>query len=202
MRPEPLTRKQKKVLDTFERFSTERGYRPSVAELADELKLAKSTVHFHLMALARKGYLQHREHGRGVRMLEAPVGESARIPIIGAIAAGKPIEAQEDRREEIAVPRTLARGHALRHPAPERQRAVARQGVHEAHRRITLDAIDQHVGKRVDPGIVECVQPSQGPGRCHHRPRWIARARERQQEWSRQTPPSACNWISSASDRT
>ena len=113
MRPEPLTRKQKKVLDTFERFSTDRGYRPSVAELADELKLAKSTVHFHLMALARKGYLQHREHGRGVRMLEAPIGESARIPILGAIAAGKPIEAIDDRREEVAVPRTMARGQTF-----------------------------------------------------------------------------------------
>src|SRR6185295_3379654 len=110
MRPEPLTRKQKKVLDTFERFSTDRGYRPSVAQLADELKLAKSTVHFHLMALARKGYLQHRDHGRGVRMLEAPLGESARIPVLGAIAAGKPIEATEERREEVSVPRSLARG--------------------------------------------------------------------------------------------
>src|SRR5881396_345901 len=105
MKPEPLTRKQKRVLDTFERVSSERGYRPSVAELASELRLAKSTVHFHLMALARKGYLQHREHGRGVRLLESPIGESARIPILGAIVAGRPIEAVEDRREEIAVPR-------------------------------------------------------------------------------------------------
>ena len=116
MKLEPLTRKQKRVLDTFERFSVERGYRPSVAELAEELKLAKSTVHFHLMALARKGYLQHRDHGRGVRMLEAPIGESARVPVMGTIAAGKPLEANEDRREEIAIPRTLARGqtYALR----------------------------------------------------------------------------------------
>ena len=113
MRPEPLTRKQKKVLDTFERFSTERGYRPSVAELADELKLAKSTVHFHLMALARKGYLQHREHGRGVRMLEAPIGESSRISILGTIAAGKPLDASEERREEVAVPRTMSRGQTF-----------------------------------------------------------------------------------------
>jgi len=116
MRLEPLTRKQKKVLDTFERFSVERGYRPSVAELAEELDLAKSTVHFHLMALARKGYLQHREHGRGVRMLEAPIGESARIQIWGSIVAGKPLEMSEDRREEIAVPRVMSRGqtYALR----------------------------------------------------------------------------------------
>src|SRR4029079_13913318 len=94
----------------------ERGYRPSVAELAEELKLAKSTVHFHLMALARKSYLQHREHGRGVRMLEAPLGESSRVPLLGTIAAGKPIEAMEERREEIAIPRSMARGqtYALR----------------------------------------------------------------------------------------
>src|SRR5436190_22241082 len=98
MRPEPLTRKQKKVLDAFEKISVERGYRPSVAQLAEELKLAKSTVQFHLMALAREGYLQHRDHGRGVRMLEAPLGESARIPVLGNIAAGAPIEATEDRR--------------------------------------------------------------------------------------------------------
>ena len=116
MKLEPLTRKQRVVLDTFEKFSVERGYRPSVAELAEELDLAKSTVHFHLMALARKGYLQHREHGRGVRMLEAPIGESARIPVMGAIVAGKPLEANEDRREEVAVPRTMSRGqtYALR----------------------------------------------------------------------------------------
>jgi repressor LexA len=116
MRLDPLTRKQKKVLNTFEEFSTERGYRPSVAELAAELDLAKSTVHFHLMALARKGYLQHREHGRGVRMLEAPLGESARIQVLGSIAAGKPLEIHDDRREELAVPRSMARGqtYALR----------------------------------------------------------------------------------------
>src|SRR5262245_7254017 len=113
MKLEPLTRKQKKVLDTFERFSVERGYRPSVAELADELKLAKSTVHFHLMALARKSYLQHREHGRGVRMLEAPIGESSRISILGTIAAGRPLDAGEDRREEVAVPRSMTRGQTF-----------------------------------------------------------------------------------------
>ena len=112
MRPEPLTRKQKKVLDTFERFSTERGYRPSVAELASELKLAKSTVHFHLMALARKGYLQHREHGRGVRMLEAPLGESARVRCSG--------------RSRRASPSTPSRSAARRSPSPARWRAGRR----------------------------------------------------------------------------
>jgi len=113
MKLEPLTRKQKRVLATFEKFSVERGYRPSVAELADELELAKSTVHFHLMALARKGYLQHREHGRGVRMLEAPIGEAARIPLLGTIVAGKPLDVSEERREEIAVPRSMARGQTF-----------------------------------------------------------------------------------------
>lgn len=115
VKPEPITRKQKAVLDTFETLSTG-GYRPSVAELAREMRLAKSTAHFHLMALARKGYLQHREHGRGVRMLEAPIGESARIPVLGSIVAGKPLDLSDDRREEIAVPRAMARGqvYALR----------------------------------------------------------------------------------------
>ena len=65
--------------------------------------------------------------------------------------------------------RAFARGHALRHAAPERHRAVARQRVHEAHRRTAFDAVDQHVGELVDLRVIERVQASQGPGGCHHR---------------------------------
>ena len=49
-------------------------------------------------------------------MLEAPIGESARIPVLGSIVAGKPLDLSDDRHEEIAVPRAMARGrvYALR----------------------------------------------------------------------------------------
>ena len=42
-----------------------------------------------------------------------------------------------------------------RHAAPERHGALARQRVHEAHRRAALDAVDQHVGERVDLRVVD-----------------------------------------------
>jgi hypothetical protein len=65
--------------------------------------------------------------------------------------------------------RAFARGHALRHAKPERHGAVARQRVHEAHRRTAFDAVDQHIGEFVDLCVIEGVQASQEPGGCDHR---------------------------------
>ena len=65
--------------------------------------------------------------------------------------------------------RPFARGHALGHAAPERHGAVARQRVHEAHRRAAFDAVDQQVGKSVDLRVIERMQAPQGPGGCAHR---------------------------------
>ena len=61
------------------------------------------------------------------------------------------------------------RDHALRHAAPERHSAVARQRLHEAHRRTAFDTVDQYAGEFVDLRVIERVQASQRPGGCDHR---------------------------------
>jgi repressor LexA len=106
-----------------------RGYPPSVREIATAVGLAStSAVHHHLSALERDGYLERgATQSRALRLTPAAalrsglggelvpqVAEDAfRLPVIGEIAAGGPIEAYQDASETLSVPDVLAaRGDA------------------------------------------------------------------------------------------
>src|SRR5688500_15241532 len=76
-----LTRKQREVLTAIQRFSTLKGYMPSVRELGRELGgLAPATVQHHLSTLRRKGFLEHDGAAHGVRMVVNPAGPAAPSP--------------------------------------------------------------------------------------------------------------------------
>ena len=117
--PEPLTRRQKATLDAIRRFAADWGYMPSVAELARALDLAKSTVHFHIVSLTRKGYLSHDGTDHGLRLAAEPAvstrvePEALEVPVVGTIAAGLPLEAFEEHGESVAVPARLVRGETF-----------------------------------------------------------------------------------------
>ena len=108
-----LTRRQKEALDYIAAFLRDNGYGPSFAEIAAGLGLASiSTVHKHLTALESKGYLVrgfHRSRALdlGPRYYEErragaqnqPAAEPSsppEAPLLGAIAAGRPIETYAD----------------------------------------------------------------------------------------------------------
>ncbi|MDP3882907.1 MAG: transcriptional repressor LexA [Candidatus Staskawiczbacteria bacterium] len=99
-----LTRKQKQVLDFINFYIEENGISPTIEEIRKKLKLkAVSTIHEHVNNLKRKGYvLKDLNSVRGItpqNHLKAVFS----IPIIGTIAAGKPIEAIEDFQESVSV---------------------------------------------------------------------------------------------------
>lgn len=102
-----LTVKQKKILDFITSFSKKHGYAPSLEEIASHSKLnAISTVHHHIKALKTKGYLKKEENQpRGVSPFEK-TPETTEIPLLGFIAAGKPIEPIENP-EPIKVPKSM-----------------------------------------------------------------------------------------------
>jgi len=102
-----LTPKQKKILDFIVSFSSKHGYAPSLEEICSRFNLkAISTVHQHVEALKRKGYLKKEENQpRGVALFEKS-SDATEIPLLGTIAAGKPIEPIENP-EPIKVPRTM-----------------------------------------------------------------------------------------------
>jgi len=98
-----LTKRRKEVLDFMKTYLKKNGYAPSLQEIQKKLKLASvSTAHFHVSKLQDEGYITKRS-GRA-RSIEANgVRTLIKIPLLGYIAAGEPIEVIERSRETIAI---------------------------------------------------------------------------------------------------
>ena len=102
---ETLTPKQQKIYDFIQTFTAEHGYPPSVREIGAAMGLkSPSTVHFHLKGLEEAGMIIKAEgKTRAITLPAAPrrtVAEEAnarmnRIPVVGNVAAGSPILAEE-----------------------------------------------------------------------------------------------------------
>jgi len=96
-----ITRRQKEVLDFISGFVQRNGYSPSFEEIARGLQLKSlATVHKHVTNLQTKGLLQ-RSHNRSrsIDVLPARASKSRsmdRLPLMGRIAAGLPVEAVEN----------------------------------------------------------------------------------------------------------
>jgi repressor LexA len=108
--------RQKKILDYLLQTIEERGYPPSVREIAEAVGLTSpSTVHAHLEALQRKGYLRKDPtKPRAIEVRYAPeVGPVARrdamrsVPLLGRVAAGAPTLAIEEVEDVMPLPASL-----------------------------------------------------------------------------------------------
>ena len=95
-----ITKRQKEVLDFIRNFVERCGSSPSFEEIASGLELSSlATVHKHISNLERKGLL-NRAHNRGRSIDLTPERKPATmqdIPLMGRIAAGRPLEAMEYR---------------------------------------------------------------------------------------------------------
>ena len=102
----PLTKRQKEILDYIELFIDDQGYAPSFEEIAESFGYSSlATVHEHLSNLERKGYIRKSyNESRSIEMVGRNNGSPVvELPLLGAVAAGLPIEAIEDN-ETLAVP--------------------------------------------------------------------------------------------------
>src|SRR3989338_6088166 len=100
-----LTKRQKQILDFVESYSQKKGYSPSFEEIRKRLKLASvSTIHFHISKLKEGGYLGKTENkARAINVTSKE--PMVRIPLLGMIAAGEPIEVIQ-QNEFITIPKT------------------------------------------------------------------------------------------------
>ena len=108
-----LTTRQRQILDVIEANMRERGYPPSVREIGEAVGLTSpSTVHSHLASLERMGYLRRDptkpralevrfDPNSGVAMERRPVRH---IPLVGDVAAGTDVLAQENVEELLPMP--------------------------------------------------------------------------------------------------
>jgi len=122
--------RRQRIVEYIARTVAERGYPPSVREIADAVGLAStSAVHHHLVALERSGQLERGSRSsRALRLTATAEGlapatrptrgavtpfrmpierDVLRLPVVGEIAAGQPIEAYQDSSETLEVPRSL-----------------------------------------------------------------------------------------------
>src|SRR3954462_7261670 len=116
-----LTGRQQEIWDFLVDHVDQHGYPPTVREIGEAVGLASpSTVHAHLANLERAGLL--RRDPTKPRALElvgrereqAPAAAFARLPLVGQIAAGGPLLAEENVEDHVAVPETLRGDFLLR----------------------------------------------------------------------------------------
>ncbi len=108
-----LTARQRQILDCIDSAMRERGYPPSVREIGESVGLGSpSTVHSHLSTLQRLGYLRRDpskpraievrfDPSSGAAMERRPVRH---VPLVGEVAAGTDVLAQENVEEIVPVP--------------------------------------------------------------------------------------------------
>ena len=115
---EELSERQLKVLDAIRDWMRDHGYPPSVREIGDAVGLTStSSVAYQLRVLERKGYLRRDPHRpRTVGVLVAGTEQSseldsqtkpAYVPVVGRIAAGGPILAEESIEDVFPLPKEI-----------------------------------------------------------------------------------------------
>jgi repressor LexA len=127
-----LTERQQSVLDVLQRHTAEHGYPPTVREIGEVLGMASSsTVHSHLAALERAGIIERDPTkpralkwgpnatgagvevggsiGAGTRGEDVDVEAGVALPLVGRVAAGAPVLAEEHVEQYVSVPRQLTR---------------------------------------------------------------------------------------------
>ncbi len=92
-----LSSKQQEIYDYILSFSEEHGYPPSVREMAAAVGLkSPSTVHFHLKALRENGLITQAEgKTRAISIADGAHNRKDQVPLVGSVAAGTPILAEE-----------------------------------------------------------------------------------------------------------
>jgi repressor LexA len=111
-----ITPAQKRTLKLIADSARDRGYPPTMQELADELGITSASVYDQIVQLERKGYLK-REAGKArslvvLRTETEPLVGLVRLPLVGMVAAGQPILAEENILGEVLVYDTVARSGA------------------------------------------------------------------------------------------
>jgi repressor LexA len=113
-----LTGRQQEIWDYLVEYTDRHGYPPTVREIGDAVGLASpSTVHAHLANLERAGFLKRDptkpralELRRETKAEPVRDDDVRRLPLLGQIAAGGPLLAEQNVEDYLAVPEPLSRG--------------------------------------------------------------------------------------------
>jgi repressor LexA len=107
-----LTKRQKEIFDYIRRYASKQGYPPTVREIGKAVGLtSSSTVHAHLANLEKIGLLRRDPtKPRAIELLVDKAKKAMRgpgLPVVGRVAAGEPILAEENIEEYVEVPEAI-----------------------------------------------------------------------------------------------
>jgi repressor LexA len=106
-----LTKRQKQLFDYIESYLARHGYAPTLEEIGAHFRLRSvATVHKHLTNLEEKGLIRRTwNHSRAIELIRQQKSAAAvELPLLGRVAAGRPIEALE-QADGITVPEEFVR---------------------------------------------------------------------------------------------
>jgi repressor LexA len=117
-----LTKRQAQTLDFIRQSIEQRGYPPTLREIGEYMGIRSTNgVNDHLRALERKGYLRREDmKSRALKLVDDPAlplaktrGETSElldVPVVGRVAAGLPLLAEENVIDTVKIDRALVRG--------------------------------------------------------------------------------------------
>lgn len=116
-----LTDKQQEILDYIEQFARREGMAPTVYEIGDYFGIKSATAFAHLRALQRKGYVSRSSKARSLTLMHSDKGRNRSflldVPVIGRVAAGAPLLAEEQVESHLQLDPTMvprgAGGHKI-----------------------------------------------------------------------------------------
>jgi len=114
-----LTNKQSKIYDFICKCQTENGYPPTQAEIRDHFRFASlNAVRSHLVLIEKKGYIRlNFGKARGIKLSKIPKPHRRQaeesIPLLGRIAAGVPIWAEQNFEDSLPIPPSMFGGREL-----------------------------------------------------------------------------------------
>ena len=108
-----VTSRQRETLEAIRAIMADRGLPPTIQELSRIMKIAPASVYQQLKQLSRKGCLRReRRKARSMEIIAPPISSTqdlVAVPILGAVPAGRPVMAEENKTGELLVDRSAVR---------------------------------------------------------------------------------------------
>ncbi len=115
-----LTLKQQQVYTYLEKYTLEQGYPPTVREIGASFGITAKGAYDHLKAIEKKGYIKcEKNRSRAIELLKSTDNGSVMkdrmvsIPLVGQVAAGAPLVAEENIQEYLSLPKSMVQGEGL-----------------------------------------------------------------------------------------
>ena len=110
-----LTEKQVNILNYIEQYIQDQGYPPTIREIGDQFTITAKGAYDHLKAIEKKGFIKcEKNRSRAIELLRnsggnAPASSAdvTSVPLLGRVAAGLPLLAEENVEEYLAFPKSM-----------------------------------------------------------------------------------------------